>query len=95
MKSTGRSAASSQSTVRATSASLAPLRLDIVAVPGRLLMHLGAFHEQVVGHVEIDWAGRPLVMVIAAWRMASGSISTRVGWKLRFTTGLMTLLKSA
>jgi hypothetical protein len=34
-------------------------------------------------------------MVVAAWRMASGSMSTRVGWKLRFTTGLITLLKSA
>ena len=30
---------------------------------------------------------RPLVMVVTAWRRASGSMSTRLGWKLRFTTG--------
>ena len=33
--------------------------------------------------------------MVAAWRSASGSISTRVGWKLRLTTGRITLLKSA
>ena len=31
--------------------------------------------------------GRPLVIVVTAWRSASGSMSTRVGWKLRLTTG--------
>ena len=39
--------------------------------------------------------GRPLVMVVTAWRSASGSMSTRVGWKLRFTTGRITFGKSA
>ena len=34
-------------------------------------------------------------MVVIAWRSASGSMSTRVGWKLRFTTGRMMLGKSA
>ena len=39
--------------------------------------------------------GRPLSMVVIAWRSASGSISTRVGWKLCLTTGRTTLVKSA
>src|ERR1700732_5495893 len=39
--------------------------------------------------------GRPDSMVVMAWRSASGSMSTRVGWKLRFTTGRSTLTKSA
>ena len=34
-------------------------------------------------------------MVVVAWRSASGSMSTRVGWKLRLTTGRMMLGKSA
>ena len=34
-------------------------------------------------------------MVVMAWRSASGSMSTRVGWKLRLTTGRMMLGKSA
>ena len=29
----------------------------VVAVPGRLLVHLAALHEEVVGHVEVDRAG--------------------------------------
>jgi len=39
--------------------------------------------------------GRPLVIVVAACLSASGSISTRVGWKLLFTTGRTTFGKSA
>ncbi len=34
--------------------------------------------------------GRPLVIVVTAWRIASGSMSTRLGWKLRLTTGRTT-----
>ena len=34
-------------------------------------------------------------MVVVAWRSANGSMSTRVGWKLRFTTGRMMFGKSA
>ncbi len=34
-------------------------------------------------------------MVVMAWRSASGNISTRVGWKLRLTTGRMMFGKSA
>ena len=34
-------------------------------------------------------------MVSKAWRSASGSMSTRVGWKLRLTTGRSTFGKSA
>ena len=39
--------------------------------------------------------GRPDSIVVVAWRSASGSMSTRVGWKLRFTTGRTMLTKSA
>jgi hypothetical protein len=39
--------------------------------------------------------GRPVTIVSNAWRSASGSMSTRVGWKARFTTGRMTEGKSA
>ena len=39
--------------------------------------------------------GRPDSIVVIACRNASGSMSTRVGWKLRFTTGRMMLGKSA
>ena len=39
--------------------------------------------------------GRPVTMVSKPWRSASGSMSTRVGWKARFTTGRMTDGKSA
>ena len=39
--------------------------------------------------------GRPDSIVVIACRKASGSMSTRVGWKLRFTTGRMMLGKSA
>jgi hypothetical protein len=39
--------------------------------------------------------GRPDSMVVIAWRRMSGSMSTRVGWKLRLTTGRMMLGKSA
>ncbi len=39
--------------------------------------------------------GRPVTMVSNAWRSASGSMSTRLGWKLRLTTGRSTCAKSA
>src|SRR3954453_18472137 len=39
--------------------------------------------------------GRPDSMVADACRSASGSMSTRVGWKLRLTTGRTMLGKSA
>src|SRR5512139_1748600 len=39
--------------------------------------------------------GRPVTMVSMAWRSASGSMSTRVGWKARLTTGRITCAKSA
>jgi hypothetical protein len=39
--------------------------------------------------------GLPESMVVIACRNASGSMSTRVGWKLRLTTGRMMLGKSA
>jgi hypothetical protein len=39
--------------------------------------------------------GRPDSIVVVAWRSASGSMSTRVGWNERFTTGRITLTKSA
>ena len=39
--------------------------------------------------------GRPVVAVVTACRSASGSMSTRVGWKLRFTTGRTIFTKSA
>ena len=39
--------------------------------------------------------GRPVTIVSIAWRSASGSMSTRVGWKARLTTGRSTCAKSA
>jgi len=38
--------------------------------------------------------GRPVTMVSKPWRSASGSMSTRVGWNARFTTGRTTEGKS-
>ena len=39
--------------------------------------------------------GRPDSIVVVACRNASGSMSTRVGWKLRLTTGRTMFTKSA
>ncbi len=96
MKITGRLAAAISSSARSTSSGAAPLRWRQVAGRWRLERGLGRLLEQVERHIELDRArGGPASMVVVAWRRNRGSISTRVGWKLRLTTGRSTFGKSA
>ena len=93
MKSTGRSAARIRSS--AASRPRATRRRAGCAAARRRHLDVVLFLENVERTSRFTGPGRPVSMVVIAWRSASGSMSTRVGWKLRLTTGRSTLGKSA
>ena len=95
MNITGRCAARIMSSARETSSGDAPLRCALSGGAGGGISTSSSSWKTLNGTSTFTGPGRPDSIVVIAWRSASGSMSTRVGWKLRFTTGRRTLTKSA
>ena len=95
MKMTGRSASRIMSTQAAISSGEAPLRCALSGGAGGGSSTSSSSWNTLNGTSRFTGPGRPDSIVVIAWRSASGSMSTRVGWKLRLTTGRMMLGKSA
>ena len=94
-KITGRAALRIISTALATSSGEAPLRCAFNAGAAAGSSTSSSSWNTLNGISTLTGPGRPDSIVVIAWRSASGSMSTRVGWKLLFTTGRMMLGKSA
>ena len=95
MKITGRSAFRIRSTQAEISSGEAPLRCALSGGAGGGSSTSSSSWNTLNGTSRFTGPGRPDSIVVMAWRNASGSMSTRVGWKLRLTTGRMMLGKSA
>ena len=95
MKSTGRLAARIMSSAALTSSGEAPPRWALCRGEAGGTSTSSSSWKTLKGMSTFTGPGRPDSMVVVAWRSASGSMSTRVGWKLRLTTGRMMLGKSA
>ena len=82
---TGRSAASSMSTALATPSGSAPQRQEMLAFhsSGAGGCSAAASLKMSNGTSSTTGPGRPVTMVFHAWRMASGTMSPRVGWNTR------------
>ena len=91
----GRFAARIRSSAAAISSGEAPLRCAPSGGDGGGTSTSSSSWNTLNGTSTFTGPGRPDSIVVVAWRNASGSMSTRVGWKLRFTTGRITLTKSA
>ena len=95
MKIAGRSAASSIEATAATSSGAAPERRAMQAWLDAATSTSASSTKRLNGISTCTGPGRPPSMQSIASRSEVGSISTRVGWKLRFTTGRQTEGKSA
>ncbi len=95
MKTAGRRAARIMSAERLMSSGAAPLRRLLKPSQTGSRVTSASSWKRLKGMSTLTGPGRPLVIVVTAWRRASGSMSTREGWKLRFTTGRTTFGKSA
>src|SRR6185437_14870246 len=95
MKITGRLALRIRSTHEVISSGEAPLRWVLSGGATGGTSTSSSSWNTLNGTSRFTGPGRPDSMVVMAWRNASGSMSTRVGWKLRLTTGRMMLGKSA
>jgi len=82
-----------RSAARATSSGAAPWRL-LGPVAGRTATSSASWNR-LNGTSTLTGPGRPAVIVDHAWLSARGSMSTRLGWNVRFTAGRMTEGKSA
>jgi len=87
MKITGRREACSRSSVAFTSSGDAPLRRSPKPSQAGSRSTSASSWNRLNGTSEVHRPGPAAVAVVIACRRASGSMSTRVGWKLRFTTG--------
>ena len=94
-KITGRAALRISSTALATSSGEAPLLCAFNAGAAGGSSTSSSSWKTLNGISTFTGPGRPDSIVVMAWRSASGNMSTRVGWKLLFTTGRMMLGKSA
>ena len=95
MNSTGRLAARIMSSAADTSSGDAPLRWVPWRGAAGGISTSSSSWKTLNGTSTFTGPGRPDSIVVMAWRRARGSMSTRVGWKERFTTGRMMLGKSA
>ncbi len=95
MNSTGRSAFRIRSSAAVTCSGEAPLRCAPSRGAGGGSSTSSSSWKTLNGTSTFTGPGRPDSIAVIACRRASGSMSTRVGWKLRFTTGRMMLGKSA
>ncbi len=95
MKIAGRAAFRIMSTAVAISSGEAPLRCALSGGAAGGISTSSSSWNTLNGMSTFTGPGLPDSIVVMAWRKASGSMSTRVGWKLRFTTGRMMFGKSA
>jgi hypothetical protein len=95
MNSTGWRAAASRASAAVTSASLAPGRCGRPRCERAGRSTSASSWNTLYGMSRFTGPGRPVTIVSRPWRSASGSMSTRVGWKARLTTGRSTCAKSA
>ena len=82
---TGRSAASSMSSAVLTPSGSAPQRDEILAFhsSGFGVSSAAASLKMSNGTSSTTGPGRPVTIVFHAWRIASGTMSPRVGWNTR------------
>ena len=95
MKITGRIASAIMATTLPMSCSDAPGRCWPITCEGAGTSTSSSSWKTLYGMSMFTGPGRPVTMVSKPCRSASGSMSTRVGWKARFTTGRTTCGKSA
>ena len=95
MNSTGRSAFRIMSSAAVTCSGEAPLRCVPKRGAAGGTSTSSSSWKTLKGTSTFTGPGRPDSIAVIACRSASGNMSTRVGWKLRFTTGRMMLGKSA
>ena len=95
MNSTGRLAASIMSSAALTCSGAAPLRWAPCRGAAGGTSTSSSSWNTLKGTSTLTGPGRPDSMAVIACRSARGSMSTRVGWKLRLTTGRTMLGKSA
>ena len=95
MKITGRLALRIRSTQAEISSGEAPLRRAFSGGNAGGISTSSSSWNTLNGTSRFTGPGRPDSIVVVAWRSASGNMSTRVGWKLRLTTGRTMAGKSA